>query len=66
MARKQILLPPNGFGVLIMLLLMVLLFTVPAVLVYWLISLIAPWWVALPLSIATGTLSFLLTVKFKS
>lgn len=63
MAKKQILLPRNGCGVLIMLLVMVLLFTVPAALVYWLISLIAPWWVALPFSIAAGTLALLLNIK---
>ena len=62
---KKILLPANYFGLLIMLLLIALAFIVPFVLVLWLVSLVAPWWVAVPVALAASLVSMLLRVNFK-
>jgi len=62
---KKILLPANYFGLLIMLVLIALAFIVPFVLVLWLVSLVAPWWVAVPVALAASLVSMLLRVNFK-
>jgi len=61
----KILLPNNGFGALIMLAAVILVLTVPFTLTYWLVGLIAPWWVALPGSLLAALIAFVTTVKFK-
>lgn len=48
-----------------MVLLMVLLAVVPLVVSYWLISLVAPWWVAVPTAVLVAVLVFCKNVKFK-
>lgn len=58
-------LPNNSFGVAIMLLLMALSAIVPFVVALWLMLYIAPWWVATPIAIAVGVVSFAKLVKFK-
>lgn len=62
---KQITLPNNWIGISIMLLLAALLLVVPAAVTLWLVSLVAPWWVAVPCAVAAGLVVMLLTVKFK-
>ena len=62
---KKILLPANNFGLLIMLLLIALGAIVPFVLAVWLVSLVAPWWVTLPIALAVSLVSVLLLVNFK-
>jgi hypothetical protein len=62
---KKILLPANYLGLLIMLILIALGAIVPFVLVLWLVSLVAPWWVAVPIALAASLVSVLLLVKFK-
>jgi len=62
---KKILLPNNYFGLLIMLVLIALAFIVPFVLVFWLVLLVAPWWVAVPIALAASMVSVLLLVNFK-
>ena len=63
--KKQIILPNNGIGISIMLLAVALLLVVPAAVTLWLVSLVAPWWVAVPCAVAAGLVVILLTVKFK-
>lgn len=62
---KKKLLPANSFGLLIMLVLIALGAIVPFVLVLWLVSLVAPWWVTLPIALAVSLVSVLLLVNFK-
>jgi hypothetical protein len=62
---KKILLPNNYFGLLIMLLLIALCAIVPFVVVLWLVSQAAPWWVALPIALAASMVSVLRLVNFK-
>ena len=62
---KKILLPANYFGLSIMLVLIALGAIVPFVLVLWLVSLVAPWWVAFPIALAASVESVLLLVNFK-
>jgi hypothetical protein len=62
---KKILLPANYLGLLIMLVLIALCAIVPFVLALWLVSLIAPWWVAVPVALAVSLVSVLLLVNFK-
>ena len=62
---KKILLPAGYLGLLIMLLLIALGAIVPFVLVLWLVSLVAPWWVAVPIALAVSLVSVLLMVNFK-
>ena len=62
---KKILLPAGYLGLLIMLLLIALGAIVPFVLVLWLVSLVAPWWVAVPIALAVSLVSVLLLVNFK-
>ena len=61
----MIILPNNGFGFAIMLCLMALAAIVPFVVVLWLMLEFAPWWVAVPVAIAAGVVSFLRLVNFK-
>lgn len=61
----KILLPNNVFGQSVMLALIVLLIVVSLATVYWAVSLVAPWWVALPTSLLAALVTFILTVKFK-
>ena len=63
--KKQIILPNNWIGISIMLLAVALLQIVPAAVTLWLVSLVAPWWVAVPCAVAAGLVVMLLTVKFK-
>ena len=62
----KILLPDNGFGYLLMVALVLAIISVPLVVVGWLVSLIAPWWVAVPCALASSLVAFLVTVKFKT
>ena len=62
---KKILLPNNYFGLLIMLVLIALAAIAPFVLVLWLVLLVAPWWVAVPIALAVSLVSVLLLVNFK-
>ena len=62
---KKILLPANYFGFLIMLVLIALGAIVPFVLVLWLVSLVAPWWVAVPIAFAASMVSVLRLVNFR-
>jgi hypothetical protein len=62
---KKILLPNNSFGLIVMLVLIALGAIVPFVLALWLVSLVAPWWVAVPVALAASMESVLLLVKFK-
>jgi hypothetical protein len=62
---KKILLPANYLGLLIMLVLIALCAIVPFVLVLWLVLLVAPWWVALPIALAASMVSVLRLVNFK-
>jgi hypothetical protein len=61
----MIILPSNGFGVVIMLCLMALAAIVPFVVVLWLMLEFAPWWVAIPVAIAASMVSFSKLVKFE-
>lgn len=63
---KNITLPSNGLGVMIMLLLLALIVVVPFSVTFWAVGLMAPWWVALPLAWLASITTFLLLVKFKS
>lgn len=60
---KHITLPNNGFGVFLMLCAVLMIITLPFVITVWLVSLIAPWWVALPCGFSASLITFLLTVK---
>jgi hypothetical protein len=62
---KKILLPNNYLGFLIMLTMIALCAIVPFVLVLWLVLLVAPWWVALPIALAASVVSALRLVNFK-
>jgi hypothetical protein len=62
---KKILLPKNPFGLMVMLVLIALGAIVPFVLSLWLVSLVAPWWVAVPVALAASLVSVLLLVNFK-
>jgi hypothetical protein len=62
---KKILLPSGYFGLLIMLALIALGAIVPFVLALWLVLLVAPWWVAVPIALAVSLVSVLLLVNFK-
>jgi len=62
----QITLPNNNLGVCLMLAMIALIIMVPFILVLWLVSLVAPWWVALPLGLAASLIAFLTGVKMKS
>lgn len=42
-----------------------LIIVVPLTVTFWLVSLIAPWWVAAPFAALVSLVVFLLTVKFK-
>lgn len=59
----KITLPNNGFGVAIMLTAISLVGIVPFVTALWLTLKVAPWWVALPVSVAASFVTLLLTVK---
>jgi hypothetical protein len=61
----MIILPSNGFGVVVMLCLMALAAIVPFVVVLWLMLEFAPWWVAIPVAIAASMVSFSKLVKFE-
>lgn len=65
MFMKRVILPNNWIGISIMLLAIALLQVVPAAVTLWLVSLVAPWWVAVPCAVAAGLVVMLLTVKFK-
>jgi len=58
-------LPNNSLGFAIMLCLITLSAMVPFAVVFWVASLVAPWWVALPAAIAAGVVSLVALVKFK-
>lgn len=62
---NKITLPNNTFGRLLMLTIILLVILVPLAVVGWLVSLIAPWWVALPCALLAALTVFLVTVKFK-
>lgn len=61
----KVTLPNNKFGVTMMLLLIMCVVLVPLSVVLWLVSRIAPWWVAAPCAITASLIAFLCTVKFK-
>jgi hypothetical protein len=61
----QITLPNNGFGVCLMLAMIAMVIIVPFTLVFWLVSLFAPWWVGTPLALAASLFAFVSVVKFK-
>ena len=61
----MILLPNNNFGALIMLAIILLIIVVPLAVVGWIVSLFAPWWVALPCGALASLLAFIKTVKFR-
>lgn len=64
--KKKILLPNNGFGVLALLALLVLIPGVPLVLTLWLVGLVAPSWVAIPCALlVAATALFSGVVKFE-
>jgi hypothetical protein len=56
-------LPNNWFGITVMLVLFVLFATVFFTVPYWLLSLVAPWWVAIPFSILVCLLGMLSIVR---
>jgi hypothetical protein len=62
---KKKLLPDNDFGLLVILVLIALGAIVPFVLALWLVSLVAPWWVAFPIALAVSLVSVLRIVNFK-
>jgi hypothetical protein len=62
--KKKIELPNNNFGALLILAFAVLAFLVPFVIALWLIALIAPWWVSVPVALLVGLLIFAVIVKF--
>jgi hypothetical protein len=61
----KILLPDNAFGYILMIALVLAIIFVPLVVVGWLVSLVAPWWVAVPCALSSSLAVFLVTVKFK-
>lgn len=61
----KVTLPGNTFGAVIMLMMILCIVLVPLSIVAWLVSLIAPWWVATPCAIMSSLVTFVLTVKFK-
>ena len=62
---NKIILPNNTFGVIIMLFLMLLVILVPLSVTGWLVSLIAPWWVAVPCALLASLVTSLVTIKYK-
>lgn len=52
--KKNIKLPNNAFGIAIMLILLLLVIIVPFVVTFWLVSLVAPWWVCAPVGMAAS------------
>lgn len=63
---KKITLPNNGLGIFLMLCVFLAVVTIPFVLTLWLVSLVAPWWVAVPCGFAASLAAFLSTVEFKN
>lgn len=62
---RKVTLPGNAFGATMLLALILCVIVVPLVTVVWLVSLVAPWWVAWPNGVAAALLAFLYSVKFK-
>ena len=62
----MIILPRNGFGATIMLLVIALVGTIPFTITLWLSLKVAPWWVAIPLACAASLVTLLCTVKLKA
>lgn len=60
---KKIILPNNNFGTMLMLAAILLIIVSTLTVSFWLVSLLAPWWVALPCSLLASLLTFLFTVK---
>jgi len=60
-------LPNNGFGIFIMILLIILSFISPFTLILWMLMTAAqaPLWVSIPVSLFLALASFCLLVKFK-
>lgn len=61
---KKVILPRNAFGVAVMLLLLFLTAAVPFAVSFWLVSLVAPWWVSFPSACLISLVTFLKLVKF--
>ena len=61
----KILLPDNAFGLTLMIALVLAIIFVPLVVVGWLVSLVAPWWVAVPCALSSSLAAFLVTVKLE-
>ena len=61
----KVILPNNGFGQLVMLAAVLLTVTVPFAITYWLVSMVAPWWVAVPCSLSASFVATMRTVTFK-
>lgn len=57
-------LPNNGFGTTLMLLAILLVITIPFVITLWLVGLVAPLWVSIPVAFAASFIAFITTVKF--
>lgn len=62
---KTIKLPNNTFGLFLMLFILILIAIIPFVTTLWLISMIAPWWVAVPFSLFVSLGTFLKVTEFK-
>lgn len=62
---NPILHPNNNFGCAIMFSAVVLVAVVPFVVIFWLASLVAPWWVAVPVALLVSAATFVKLVKFK-
>ena len=58
-------LPNSSIGGAIVLCLIAISAIVPFAVAFWVASLVAPWWVALPVALAAGVVSFVKLVKFK-
>lgn len=61
---KKIILPKSPIGAIIFIILLLLTFLVPLTFSYWLMALVAPWWVAAPFSLMVAVVTFLKLVKF--
>ncbi len=63
--RKEIKLPNNWIGVSVILIALILVIAVPFVVVFSLLSYIAPYWASIVVAIAASFITFIYCVSFK-
>jgi len=63
--KRKIVLPNNTLGACLMLALLLSIIVVPFTVTAWAVSIVAPWWAALPCGFLAALIAFLALVKFK-